>query len=485
MLAINFNPRKYSDYFFHILLPILAVILPFLLIPLELPFMPRIGTTNVQLFETFGFFMWGVLFIAGYREIKSRPGISFERAALVVLPLFVSFFILVLLVEYIGASWDYENYEKAFRAVVEGRNPYASGHYLYPPFFAQSMAFVYSTVKALIFPTWKSLWHIVHFLHQCAQFFLFNIAFQLASHFASRLGFSDLKSKLIVAALFLFNFPLVRTLHLNQINLYILNAILIALLALDKFPFLSGAAVALGGLIKIYPVLMGAPLLGMKKWKALLGGLVTGIMVILIQTNFGRDLTLWRQFTKFILAFPAERESSKWIRNTTLLSLPRNLERYIGLPEFAIVPLYIIGVIAVLVWIAVRFFQREKMYATLIPGTAAELYRNVGNLIDFACLALLITPTAWDHHFVIALPLALWAIAVRGHEKPGWVGIGIVSIFILPPFDIFPFSFLRMFGVFLLLWLASPNIPLKSITTTEPRSTVISDPDESLTERLK
>src|SRR5918996_2904758 len=108
MLAINFNPRKYSDYFFHILLPFLAVILPLLLIPLNLPFMPRIGTTNVQLFETFGFFMWGVLFIAGYREIKSRPGISFEHAALAVLPLFVSFFILVLLVEYIGASWDYE-----------------------------------------------------------------------------------------------------------------------------------------------------------------------------------------------------------------------------------------------------------------------------------------------------------------------------------------------------------------------------------------
>jgi hypothetical protein len=231
--------------------------------------------------------MWAVLFIAGYREIKSHPGISFERGALVLLPLFVSFFILVLLVEYVGASWDYENYEKAFRAVVEGGNPYESGHYLYPPLFAQSMAFVYSTIKALIFPTWKSLWHIVHYFHQCAQFFLVNIAYQLCSHFASRLGFSDLKTKLIVAGLFLFNFPLVRTLHLNQINLYILNAILIALLALDKIPFLSGAAVALGGLIKLYPVLMGAPLMGMKKWKALLGGFITGIMIILIQTNFG------------------------------------------------------------------------------------------------------------------------------------------------------------------------------------------------------
>jgi len=462
MLPIDFNPRKISDYFFHILLPILAVILPLLILPLEPPFLPRIGTTEVQLFETFGFFMWCVLFIAGYREIKSRPGITFEKGALVLLPLFVSFFILVLLVEYVqDVSWDYQNYEKAFRAVVAGSNPYDSPDYLYPPFFAQSMALVYSATKALFYPTWQSLWHLVHYFHQCAQFLLFNLAYQLCSRFASRVGFSDLKTKLIVAGLFLFNFPLVRTLHLNQINLYVVNAILIALLAIGLLPVLSGAAVAIGGLIKLYPVLMGFPFVGMKKWKALLGALVTGLVVILIQTNFGRNLTLWVQFVKFFLSFPAERESSQWIRNTTLLSLPRNLSIFAAVPESAIVPLYILGVITILAWMMTRFFRREKNYATYSPGPATEMYRDFGHLIDFACLALLITPSAWDHHFVIALPLALWAIAIRGREKPGWVGVGIVSIFILPPLDIFPFSFLRMFGVILLLWLVSPEIPLQ------------------------
>jgi hypothetical protein len=255
-------------------------------------------------------------------------------------------------------------------------------------------------------------------------------------------------------------------LHLNQINLYVLNAILITLLASDKYPYLSGAAVALGTLIKLYPAMMVAPLVGMKKWKALIGGFVTGAIVVLLQTNFGRDLSLWVYFIRFYLAFPAERESTQWIRNTTFLSLSYNLERFTGMPQSAVMPLYIVSVVAVLAWIAARFFKREKIYATLPPGPAMEMYRNFGSLIDFACLALLITPTAWDHHFVIALPLALWAIAIRGREKPGWVGAGIVSIFILPPFDIFPFSFLRMFGVILLLALASPAIPLR-ITDTD------------------
>src|ERR1051325_4380261 len=253
MLSINFNPRKFSDYIFHILLPILAIVLPLLILPLNLPFLPRIGTTDVQLFETFGFLMWCVLFIAGYREIKSRPENSFEQAAILLLPLFVSFFILVLLVEYSeDVSWDYQNYEKAFRAVVAGGNPYESPDYLYPPLFAQGMALVYTITRGLFYPTWKQLWHVVHYFHQCAQFILVNLAYQLSSRFAFRIGFPDLKNKLIVAGLFLFNFPLVRTLHLNQINFYIVNTILIALLALGEFPFLSGAVVMFGGLMKLY-----------------------------------------------------------------------------------------------------------------------------------------------------------------------------------------------------------------------------------------
>ncbi|HEY5731853.1 MAG TPA: glycosyltransferase 87 family protein [Anaerolineales bacterium] len=237
-----------------------------------------------------------------------------------------------------------------------------------------------------------------------------------------------------------------------------LIVILIALLALSRFPFLSGAAVMIGGLIKLYPLVMGAPLLLMKKWKALLGAFVTGAIIIFLQTNFGRDFHLWRQFLQFFICFPVERESSEWIRNTTFLSLARNLNRFAELPESMITPLYLLCASVILIWIAVRFIQREKTYPTLSPGYNAEVYRIFGNLLDFSRLALLVTPTAWDHHYVIALPLALWAIAIRGKDQPGWVGFATVCIFVLPPFDIFPLSYLRMFGVITLLILTSPGI---------------------------
>jgi len=195
----------------------------------------------------------------------------------------------------------------------------------------------------------------------------------------------------------------------------------------------------------------------MKKWRALFGAFVSGVVIILLQTNLGRDFRLWRQFILFFISFPAERESSEWIRNTTFLSLSRNLSRFTGLPESMITPLYILSALLVMTWIALRFYQREKTYPTLPSGYGAETYRTFGSLIDFASLAILITPSAWDHHYVIALPLALWAIALSGRDQPGWVGIAIVCIFMLPPFDIFPFSYLRMLGVIALLILTSPK----------------------------
>lgn len=459
MLSIDFDPRKPSDYIFHILLPILAVLLPPFLVSMDIRIMPTIFTTEEKLFSVFAFCMWFVLFLAAYREIKAHPGISLERGIVVLLPLLVSFFFLVLLVEYAGKSFDYEIYEKAFRAVVAGKNPYAH-YYLYPPLFAQIMAGVYS-IGRLFGGLAIGTWVFVFYIHQCMQFLLLNLAYQLSSRFASSVGFSALQNKIIVSGLFLFNFPLMRMLHLNQINLYVLNAILIALLAIRKFPFWSGSAVAVGGLIKVYPIIMGVPLLLMKKWKALAGTVVSGIVILFLQTNFGQDFRILKQFFYFFISFPAEQESSIWIRNTTVLSLARNIIRFVGLSASFLMPMVILGTLIVLIWMGYRFYQREKIYASLSSGEAAENYRQIGHLIDFVSLSLLITPSAWDHHFVLALPLAIWTFALVGKEKPGKVGVALSFIFVLSPFDIFPFSYLRMIGVIALLILASPNVVLK------------------------
>ncbi|RPI90949.1 MAG: DUF2029 domain-containing protein [Chloroflexi bacterium] len=458
MLPMSFNPGKISTYIFYLLLPILAVILPLVFVTLDWAIMPRITMTRAQLFELFGFCMWAVLTVNAYREIRSHPGLSLKKGIIVLLPFLVSFSFLVLISESYTPSWDYEQYENAFRSIVEGGNPYTSTRYLYPPPFAQGMASLHRLGGRFLSNEEINLWLFVYYIHQCLQFFLVNLAYWLSCRFASRADLPRLQGILLVSALFVFNYPLFRTLHLNQVNLYVLNAVLIAALVLSRFPFLSGAAVAMGGLIKLYPFALAVPILGMRKWRAILG-MLTGVgLVIFIQTNFGRDLSLWKQFVSFYLSFPVERESSLWLRNSSTLSFVRNLVHFSGLPEGIILPLFILAALVVLAWMSVRFLQREKIFRTLEPGVVADTYRNFGHLLDFSVLTLLIAPSAWDHHFVIAIPLALWVIALQGRDKPGWVGIGVASIFFLPAFNVFPFSYLRLLGVVLLLWLASPSI---------------------------
>ena len=52
---------------------------------------------------------------------------------------------------------------------------------------------------------------------------------------------------------------------------------------------------------------------------------------------------------------------------------------------------------------------------------------------------------------MLALPLALVAVALRGRERPGLVALGIFLAFGMPTFDLFPLSLHRLAGMLMLL----------------------------------
>jgi len=425
-----------------------------------------VAVEQEQLFGIFGFCVFCVIVYSAYTDFSSKERLSLKSMILRGLPILISLFFLALIVELSLKSWDYEQYEAAFRAIVDGGNPYQSTRYLYPPFFADFMVLVYR-FGAWLFPLIglnpkvDSPWIFVFYIHQSALLFSLLLAYSLSLQFARRVGMRSLQGMLFVSALFLFNVPVLRTLLYNQVNFYVLVSVLASMLALSQYPLIAGVSAALGGLIKLYPFAFGAPLLVTKKWKALLGIFLGVFVVAMLETNFFRNLLIWRQFAKFYVSFPLERESS-WFRNSSPFSFLRSSFELTGLPVQAVQFVFAAVLVLILVWYALRFFQREKMYALAVLQSIhlpvdAETFRNFGHLIDFSVLSLLIAPSAWEHHYVIAIPLAIWAFALRGKDAPWLVMIGMTAIFLLPVFNIYPFSYLRMAGLILLLILVSPQ----------------------------
>lgn len=466
------NPTAYSPHlkiFFRLFTPLYwaAVFAAFFLWTRDWAIVRATAARQEQLFGLFGFCAFCVMACLAYGQFKAQPVKYLKNGILMGLPILVSLFFLAVTVELSQKSWDYEQYETAFRAVAAGSNPYDSTRYLYPPFFAQIMTFVYH-IGRWLFPLMgmelreASLWTFVFYIHQCAMLYSLLLAYGLSLEFADRVGLPPLKGMLVVSALFLFNVPVFRTLLYNQVNFYILASILMALLALTRSPVASGLAISVGGMIKLYPFALVAPLLAAKKWRALTGVVAGAAGIVAVQTRFFQDLTLWKQFVLFYTSFPVERESA-WFRNSSPLSFLRNLTEFSGLSSSFLTPLFVIVSVIILAWYGMRFLQREQAYARAKDEPDSSTLRLFGHLLDFSVLSLLIAPSAWEHHYVIAIPLAIWAFALR-RDAFRLTVTGVVLVFIMPVFNIFPFSYLRMAGLILLLILASPRKIVKTIS---------------------
>ncbi|MBE0672024.1 MAG: DUF2029 domain-containing protein [Anaerolineales bacterium] len=421
----------------------------------------RLASTKQEedLFGLFGFCVSCAIAFSAYLDFKKQSLISMKKVVIANLPYLVFLIFLTYTIEFGRHSWDYTQYEAAFRAIVAGDNPYLSNRYLYPPLFADLMVFVFR-IGLRLFPLLglgKSAWIFVFYVHQSSILFFLMTSYYLSMRFVSQIGADDATGTFLVSVLYLFNVPILRTLSFNQVNFYVLASVLGALLFLRSHPFLAGLSLVPGGFIKLYSFALCIPLLILKKWRALSGVLAGSILILLIETNFFRTLQLWGQFIRFYLFFPVEQESSLF-RNTSPMSFLRNSLEFLDTPDWLLGSVLGVVLMVILIWYAVRYFQRENM-AVSVEKIPMELtsFRDLGHLLDFSVLTLLITPSAWEHHYVIAIPLAIWVVVLRGRDIPWHVLLACSLVFLLPVYNVYPFSYLRLAGLIWLLILASPK----------------------------
>jgi hypothetical protein len=422
---------------------------PLVVAPLGLP---GIGFTRPQRlpFELFGLTGSLALLAIAALEMRRRPDRSPRSLAPLALFLAVAFQTLALVTETVDRSYDYQCYEAAARALLAGRNPYAdtSFVYRYPPLLAQLLAAAWS-VCARFVPA-DGAWDVVFYLYQCAQVLLVWAAFPLLVRIAQDAGIERVAAASLAALLLLVDNPLLRTLGWSQVNLWVLDATLLAIALRARAPLLAGVAVAFGAHLKIYPLaLAGAWAIG-RQWRACSAAIAGALAWFLVSTRGGRDLEAWRHFAEFAPRFPP----GTFLRDASLHSVVHNLvsaaERigpWIGAPGLE-AALTALGTALLALWILWRLWRRESEADTPL--------RHLLQASDVLAATLIAAPSTWEHHYVLALPTAVAAVALCGRAQPIAVAAALLAIFAVPTFDVFVLSWHRLAGLVALLWLTAP-----------------------------
>ena len=436
----------------------LAVLAPLVLAALEPPVLAASfgrSATRLELFAAFAALAAGLLAALRLRELRGRPAAELVP---VLGPLLVTLLYAFLIGEYARRPFDYDCYEYAGRAILLGEDPYVVGLlYLYPPLTGQGFAFAHSALAwaaglAGGAPDPEAIWGVVFYLFQCAQLGLILLAYSLLTRFARAVGKQAAPAHALVGLLLLVDNPLLRTLRNGQVNLWILDLSLLAILLARRIPALAGFALALAVHMKIYPLVVLLPLLLARCWRAIAWTLAGGALIVLLQTDFGRDWTVWRQFLDFYgRVYPGEIA----FRNSSFHSIAYNTLRFLwvrpsgGLLALVQLASSIFG-LAMGLWLLLRTLARERA-ASPTPD------RLLTNGADALAFSLLMSQSVWEHHFLFALPLVIVAVATRWSERPLAVAISAFLVLGMPTFDLYPISYHRAAGLIGLLLVTRPR----------------------------
>lgn len=429
---------------------------------------------NYRIFEAFGFCMTLVLggvIASEYHRIRDR---SFDNLLPLAIFAAIAFHYLVIFNEYAFVkAYDYKGYEYGATALLNGNNPYEPRYYVYPPFTAQIFALanrlIASGARHLIGKelTPDSSWTLVFYFYQCLQYLAILLAYQLCKRFAFKITGTTRLALIVAALLFVCNNPLSRTFRHGQINLWLLDLTLAAILLLDAAPELAGIAIATAAHIKLYPIIMLAPWVVMRRWRAVAATGFGLIAIFLIQTDFTADMELW---SSYVTAFFKSGHGSGAFRDNSIASVAANglraLHHFTGIGSQSWAePITKVVTLAVIAFFAWRFFLRESVFRLSGNSPKARLLRSYGHQTDTLAVMLLVSPLVWEHHFVLAIPFALWAILSSENKLPAaaWSAV----LFFPPTFDVFPFSFHRVLALIALVWLTQPQATI----TNNPKTT--------------
>jgi hypothetical protein len=378
----------------------------------------------------------------------TRRGLTADTLPLLVGAVVVSLLYLALLRERVFFG-DYRAYMGAARAMLAGAP--LPDRYLYPPFWAFLLSLIQRAFGGGAVGDGAAMLFIFVANHLSVVGF-----FILGSLFLRRCGLSRALASLLMLAAVVVSAPVLRNMVYLQVNLILVDLVLAGVLVLRRSVVLSALFFALATHLKVVPLAFVPVFIYRReyRWVVLYGLFCAGVAWM---TTLTGGVAYYREFIENL---------GQWhpagLRSCSLYSFFERTRRLLpfGLPAgglFNATRVVLGGWAYALSYLSIR----GRVFA---EGPDARTAAVINGLVPLWFLLPIVAPTVWVHHLVVIIIPALLVLgSMRGARNVSlWVA-GYFFTFLLPAFDFYPWSYLRLAG-----WLAL--FAALSIAVRRPRA---------------
>ncbi len=387
---------------------------------------------------------------------------------------------------------DYVCIQNGAWNILQNQLPYgkATGYFLYPPMYAESMAAAYKGI--LVFgkqfhwhPEPAQTFNLIFYFFQNAQLGALLCLLYCSYVFVLRsTKTSKFHAAMLSVAVIALCYPIKETIRWNQVNLYLTCLVMFACSSLHRLECIRGLALAVGIHLKAYPALILPAWFLSGQRKACVWAIVwTTIILGLTISQFG--FAVWTSYFTTAHSFIDElaiSPQSYMLNGSCLYSLVFCTLQWIGSltgtldPKNWILVSNLCNIVraAAGLWFGYRIARRHWLPKARSQNAVRDVfYDDVCDLLSFGLIG---GPTTLNHHYVLAVPVILWTIVRSGKVSPFMTVLGTVLIINFQS-HMTTWMPLAPVGLFLLALVRSGRMPqdddatsveLDSVTPVEP-----------------
>ncbi|MDB4988194.1 MAG: hypothetical protein JWN04_3372 [Myxococcaceae bacterium] len=342
-----------------------------------------------------------------------------------------------------GNFGDIGDYVRAAEELRRGAPLHA--RYLYPPLLATLLEPLLDLGPRAVFLTCIA-----------GNLLAVQLLFVLLRRALVRYGFAELSATLLTLCALIANVALLRTLFYVQVNLHVTNLMLLSLLWYPAHPLLSAASLALAAHLKTSPLVLALPFLLGRDLKWLLW-FALGVLSLVAFTSYANGFEHYAEYLDNVQN--VYRANGISYRDNSLDSLLRaGLRAFHMDVELATVPLLIMRLLlsGFALWLCLRAIK-ARTFSLGAAGDAVHDARTALVLDSYPILMLFLTtvsPLLWEHHPVLILLSLL--VMLKRLDCQADAALWLISwflIFLVPTFDVYPFSYRITVGAALSYWL--------------------------------